>query len=119
MGLSLNPPEKAVVRCVDEKSSIQALDRTQPGLPMKKGRWGAMPHDYQRHGTRTLFAALDVLSGQILGNCLQRHRHQELLKFLTLSERTVDKTVDLHSIMDNYATPLLSKTGSRYVKTVS
>ncbi len=104
VGLYLNPPEKAVVLCVDEKSSIQALDRTQPGLPMKKGRCGTMTHDYKRHGTSTLFAALDVLSGQILGKCMPRHRHQEFLKFLSLIDRTVDKTVDLHIIMDHYAT---------------
>jgi len=89
---------------VDEKSSIQALDRTQPGLPMKKGRCGTMTHDYKRNGTSTLFAALDVLSGQILGKCMPRHRHQEFLKFLTMIDRTVDQTLDLHIIMDNYAT---------------
>ena len=104
VGLYLNPPDKAVVLCVDEKSSIQALDRTQPGLPMKKGRCGTMTHDYKRHGTSTLFAALNVLSGQVLGTCMQRHRHQEFLKFLNRIDRTVDKTVELHIIMDNYAT---------------
>ena len=104
VGLYLNPPEKAVVLCVDEKSSIQALDRTQPGLPMKKGRCGTMTHDYKRNGTSTLFAALDVLSGRVLGHCMKRHRHQEFLKFLNLIDRTVAKPVELHIIMDNYAT---------------
>ncbi len=104
VGLYLNPPEKAVVLCVDEKSSIQALDRTQPGLPMKKGRCGTMTHDYTRHGTSTLFAALAVLSGQIVGTCMPRHRHQEFLKFLTVIDRTVDKTLDWHISMDNDAT---------------
>ena len=87
VGLYLNPPENAVVFCVDEKSSIQALDRTQPGLPLKKGRAATMTHDYKRHGTSTLFAALNVFSGEVIGECKQRHRHQEFLSFL----RTVNK----------------------------
>ena len=82
VGLYLNPPEKAIVLCVDEKSQIQALDRTQPGLPMKKGRCGTMTHDYKRNGTTTLFAALELAQGKVVGECYQRHRHQEFLKFL-------------------------------------
>ena len=82
VGLYLNPPEKAMVLCVDEKSPIQALDRTQPGLPMKKGRCGTMTHDYKRNGTTTLFAALELAQGKVVGECYQRHRHQEFLKFL-------------------------------------
>jgi transposase len=103
VGLYLNPPEKAIVLCVDEKSQIQALDRTQPGLPMKKGRAGTMTHDYKRNGTTTLFAALNVLDGRVVGQCLPRHRHQEFLRFL----RTLDRefpTLDLHLIVDNYRT---------------
>ena len=82
VGLYLNPPEQAIVLCVDEKSQIQALDRTQPGLPMKKGRCGTLTHDYKRNGTTTLFAALELAQGQVVGQCYQRHRHQEFLKFL-------------------------------------
>ena len=82
VGLYLNPPQKALVLCVDEKSQIQALDRTQPGLPLKKGRCGTMTHDYKRHGTTTLFAALSLLDGKVIGQCQARHRHQEFLKFL-------------------------------------
>src|SRR5262245_63238432 len=82
VGLYLNPPDKALVLCVDEKSQIQALDRTQPGLPLKKGRCGTMTHDYVRHGTTTLFAALNVLDGTVIGSCFDRHRHEEFLKFL-------------------------------------
>ena len=89
VGLYLNPPEKAIVLCIDEKSSVQALDRTQPSLPMKQGRAQTITHDYQRHGTATLFAALDVLTGKIIGQCPPRHRHPELLKFL----RTIDRQV--------------------------
>jgi len=97
VGLYLNPPANAAVFSVDEKSSIQALDRTQPGLPMKKGRAGTMTHDYKRNGTSTLFAALNVATGHVIGECKQRHRHQEFLSFL----KTVEK---LHIIVDNYAT---------------
>ena len=82
VGLYLNPPQQALVLCVDEKSQIQALDRTQPGLPMKKGRCGTMTHDYKRNGTTTLFAALEILQGQVVGQCYERHRHQEFLRFL-------------------------------------
>ena len=104
VGLYLNPPDKAVVLCVDEKSQIQALDRTQPGLPMKKGRCGTMTHDYKRNGTTTLFAALDMLEGKVIGQCLPRHRHQEFLKFLRRLDRAFPKNLDLHLIVDNYGT---------------
>jgi transposase len=104
VGLYLSPPENAVVFCVDEKSSIQALDRTQPGLPMKKGRCGTMTHDYKRHGTSTLFAALNAVSGEVIGECKQRHRHQEFLAFLKLIEKQTSKDLELHLIVDNYAT---------------
>jgi transposase len=104
VGLYMNPPEKAVVFSVDEKSQIQALERTQPGLPMKKGRAGTMTHDYKRHGTTTLFAALNVASGDVLGKCYPRHRHDEFLDFLKGIERTVDKDLNIEIIVDNYAT---------------
>ena len=104
VGLYLNPPDNAVVFCVDEKSSIQALDRTQPGLPLKKGRAETMTHDYKRHGTSTLFAALDVLTGEVIGECKQRHRHQEFLGFLKTVNRQTPKGKELHVIVDNYAT---------------
>ena len=104
VGLYLNPPERAIVLSVDEKSQIQALDRTQPGLPMKKGRAGTMTHDYKRHGTTTLFAALDVLDGRVIGHCMQRHRHQEFIRFLNTINRRVAPDLDVHLIADNYAT---------------
>jgi len=104
VGLYLNPPEHALVLSVDEKSGIQALDRTQPGLPLKKGRCGTMTHDYKRHGTTTLFAALNVLDGEVIGSCMKRHRHQEFLKFLQLIDRRTTADLDLHLIVDNYAT---------------
>jgi transposase len=104
VGLYLNPPDKAMVLCVDEKSQIQALDRTQPSLPMKKGRCGTMTHDYKRHGTTTLFAALNVLEGTVIGDCMPRHRHQEFLKFLRQIERQTPSQLDLHLILDNYGT---------------
>ena len=104
VGLYLNPPDKAVVLCVDEKSQIQALDRTQPGLPMKRGRCGTMTHDYKRHGTTTLFAALNVLTGKVIGQCHGRHRHQEFLKFLRRLDRAFPRDLTLHVILDNYAT---------------
>ena len=104
VGLYLNPPDKAVVLCMDEKSSVQALDRTQASLPMKKGRAGTMTHDYKRHGTTTLFAALDVLTGVVIGECLPRHRHEEFLKFLRRIDREVPKGLAIHMILDNYAT---------------
>lgn len=104
VGLYLNPPERALVLSVDEKSQIQALDRSQPGLPMKKGRAGTMTHDYKRHGTTTLFAALDVATGRVIGQCMKRHRHQEWLRFLRAIDRSTPKTLALHLIADNYAT---------------
>ena len=104
VGLYLNPPEKAVVLCMDEKSQIQALDRTQPSLPMKKGRAGTMTHDYKRNGTTTLFAALNVLTGVVIGRCLPRHRHTEFLKFLRVIDREVPKGLQVHLILDNYGT---------------
>ena len=104
VGLYLNPPEKAVVLCMDEKSQIQALDRTQPSLPIKPGRAGTMTHDYKRNGTTTLFAALDVLTGSVIGQCLPRHRHVEFLTFLKTIDRQVPKRLNVHLILDNYAT---------------
>ncbi len=104
VGLYLNPPDQAVVLCVDEKSQIQALDRTQPGLPLKRGRAGTMTHDYKRHGTTTLFAALNLLEGTVIGQCLPRHRHQEFLKFLRRLEREFPSELALHLILDNYGT---------------
>lgn len=104
VGLYLNPPEKVMVLCVDEKSQIQALDRTQPGLPIKKGRCGTMTHDYKRNGTTTLFAALSVLDGKVIGQCQARHRHQEFLRFLRLLDREFPGKRELHLILDNYGT---------------
>ena len=104
VGLYLNPPDKAIVLCVDEKSQIQALQRTQPGLPMKKGRCGTMTHDYKRHGITTLFAALNLLDGRVIGQCLPRHRHQEFLRFLRQLDREFPKDVPLHLVLDNYGT---------------
>ena len=104
VGLYLSPPEHALVLCCDEKSQVQALDRTQPGLPLKKGRAATMTHDYKRHGTTTLFAALNVLDGTIIGQCQARHRHTEWLKFLRQIDRGTPKDKSLHLICDNYAT---------------
>lgn len=104
VGLYLNPPERALVLCVDEKSQIQALDRTQPGLPLKKGRCGTMTHDYVRNGTTTLFAALSLAEGRLIGTCLPRHRHQEFIQFLRLVDSATPADLDLHLIVDNYAT---------------
>lgn len=104
VGLYMSPPEHALVLCCDEKSQVQALDRTQPGLPMKKGRAGTMTHDYKRNGTTTLFAALNVLNGQVIGQCQQRHTHAEWLKFLKKIDRETPKDKTLHLIADNYAT---------------
>jgi transposase len=104
VGLYLNPPEKALVLCVGKKSQIQALDRTQPSLPMKRGRAGTMTHDYKRNGTTTLFAALSTLDGSVVGQCLPRHRHQEFLKFLRILDREFPRGLDLHLILDNYQT---------------
>lgn len=104
VGLYLNPPEHALVLCCDEKSQIQALDRTQPGLPLQKGRCGTMTHDYKRNGTTTLFAALSMLDGKVIGDCMPRHRHQEWIKFLQLIEEQTPAGLDLHLIVDNYNT---------------
>lgn len=103
VGLYMNPPDKALVLCFDEKSQIQALDRTQPGLPLKKGRCGTMTHDYKRHGTTTLFAALNVLEGTVIGECMARHRHQEFLKFLRKIDRETPADLTLHLVLDNYS----------------
>ena len=104
VGLYLNPPDQALVLCVDEKTQIQALDRTQPGLPMKKGRLGTMTHDYKRNGTTCLFAALEVLQGKVIGQCYSRHRHQEFLKFLRRLDGEFPGKIALHLVMDNYGT---------------
>jgi transposase len=104
VGLYLNPPEHALVLSVDEKSQIQALDRTQPGLPMRPGRCETMTHDYKRHGTTTLFAAFNVLDGRVIGQCMSRHRHQEFIRFLNKINRRTPPDLDLHLIVDNYAT---------------
>jgi transposase len=104
VGLYLNPPEHALVFSVDEKSQIQALDRTQPGLPLKPGRSGTMTHDYKRHGTTTLFAALSVLDGTVISDCMNRHRHQEWLRFLRRIDRETPAGKQIHLIVDNYAT---------------
>jgi transposase len=104
VGLYLNPPDKAIVLCVDEKSQIQALDRTQPSLPMKRGRAGTLTHDYKRNGTTTLFAALDLLEGTVIGECHARHRHQEFLAFLRRLDRSYPPELELHLIVDNYGT---------------
>lgn len=104
VGLYLNPPEHAIVLCVDEKSQIQALDRTQPGLPLKKGRGATMTHDYKRNGTATLFAELNSLDGTVIGMCQERHRHQEWLKFLRVIDDVMPADKELHLIADNYAT---------------
>ena len=103
VGLYVDPPAHAVVLSVDEKSQIQALDRTQPGLPMKRGRAGTMTHDYKRHGTTTLFAAMNVLDGTVIGHNMQRHRHQEFIRFLNAVEREIPAGKTVHAILDNYA----------------
>lgn len=104
VGLYLNPPDRALVLCVDEKSQIQALDRTQPGLPLKKGRCGTMTHDYKRNGTTTLFAALSMLDGHVIGDCMPRHRHQEFIRFLNKINDNTPSDLALHLIVDNYGT---------------
>ena len=104
VGLYLNPPQQAIMLCVDEKSQIQALDRTQPGLPIKKGRCGTMTHDYKRNGTTTLFAALEVLQGRVVGQRFERHRHQELLRFFRRLDQEFPGEIPLHLVMDNYGT---------------
>jgi transposase len=117
VGLYFNPPEHAVVLCADEKSQIQALDRTQPGLPLKKGRCGTMTHDYKRNGTATLFAALNTLDGTVISMCDDRHRHQEWLKFLRVIDDVTPEEKQIHLIADNYAThkhPKVQKWLSRH-----
>jgi transposase len=104
VGLYLSPPEHAIVLSCDEKSQIQALDRTQPGLPLKKGRCQTMTHDYKRNGTTSLFAALDIANGEVIGTCMSKHRHQEWIKFLNLIDRSTPKGKEIHLICDNYAT---------------
>ena len=104
VGLYVNPPDKALVLCVDEKTQIQALDRTQPGLPMKKGRLGTVTHDYKRHGTTTLFAALSMLDGKVIGDCVPRHRHQEFIRFLKKIDGETPGDLALHLVVDNYST---------------
>jgi transposase len=104
VGLYINPPQKALVFSVDEKSQIQALDRTQPGLPMKKGRLGTMTHDYKRNGTSTLFAALNMYDGSVIGKCYERHTHKEFLKFLRTIDKQIATDLDIHIIADNYST---------------
>jgi transposase len=104
VGLYLNPPERALVLCADEKSQVQALDRTQPGLPMKPGRCGTMTHDYKRNGTTSLFAAIELAEGRLIGTCMPRHRHQEWIKFLKLIDEKTPEDLDLHLVIDNYAT---------------
>lgn len=118
VGLYLHPPHKALVLCVDEKSQIQALDRTQPGLPMKKGRAGTMTHDYKRNGTTTLFAALSMLDGSVIGACMPRHRHREFLRFLKLIDQRTPAGLDLHLIVDNmrHTRRWASSAGSRRIR---
>jgi transposase len=109
VGLYVNPPDHAIVLSIDEKSQIQALDRTQPGLPMKKGRAGTMTHDYKRHGTTTLFAALNVLEGKVIGRCMKRHRHQEFIRFLNVIDANTPAKKAVHVIIDNYAAHIHDK----------
>lgn len=119
VGLYLNPPEHAIVLCADEKSQIQALDRTQPGLPIKKGRCGTMTHDYKRHGTATLFAALNTLDGTVISMCDDRHRHQEWLRFLKVIDQVTPEGREIHLIADNYAThkhPRVQKWPARHAR---
>jgi len=104
VGLYLNPPDKSLVLCVDEKSQIQALDHTQPGLPLKRGRCRTITHDYKRNGTTTLFAALNMLDGKVIGDCMPHHRHQEFIRFLKQIDAETPAELDLHLIVDNYGT---------------
>ena len=104
VGLYMNPPDNAAVLCIDEKTMIQALDGTQPGLPLKRGKAGTMTHDYKRHGTIDLFAALNILDGEVVGQCTARHRHQEFLQFLRKLDREFPKSLDLHLVLDNSST---------------
>jgi transposase len=116
VGLYVDPPAHAIVLSVDEKSQIQALDRTQPGLPMKKGRAGTMTHDYKRHGTTTLFAALNVVDGSVIGRCMQHHRHQEFIRFLNAVEAQVPAGKIIHAIVDNSATHKHPKVRARLAR---
>ncbi len=104
VGLCLNPPTRASVFCFDEKCQIRALDRTQPGMPLKKGRYATMTHDYKRHGTTTLFAALELVEGKLIGQCMPRLRHQKFVKFLRLLDKQTPPELDLHLNLDNYRT---------------
>ncbi len=104
VGLYMNPPDNAAVLCIDEKTMIQALDRTQPGLPIKRGKAGTMTHDYKRNGTVDLYAALDILSGEVVGQCTARHRHQEFLSFLRKLDREFPKSLEMHVVLDNSST---------------
>ena len=104
VGLYMHPPAHALVLSIDEKTQIQALDRTQPGLPLKPGKCGTLTHDYKRHGTTTLFAALNILDGAVIGRCMQKHRHQEFIRFLNAIERDVPAGKLIHAVLDNYAT---------------
>src|SRR3981189_623094 len=112
----MTPPDRALVLCIDEKSQIQALDRTQPGLPLKKGRAATMTHDYKRHGTTTLFATLDVKSGLVIGECQPRHRAKELIRFLKRIDRAVLRHLDVHLVLDNYGTHKTSEVKAWLVK---
>ena len=112
VGLYLNPPDRAIVLCLDEKSMIQALDRTQPGLPIKPGKAGTMTHDYKRHGTTNLYAALNILDGVVVGQCTAHHRHQELLSFLRRLDRQFPKSKDLHIVLDNASSHLHANVGA-------
>jgi transposase len=117
VGLYVDPPEHAIVLSVDEKSQIQALDRTQPGLPLKRGRAGTMTHDYKRHGTTTLFAALDILDGKVIGQCMLKHRSQEFIRFLRRLDQETPAELDLHLILDNYGahkTPAVKRWVARH-----
>ena len=118
VGLYLNPPEqtRAVVLCVDEKSQVQALDRSQPVLPMRPGQAERRTHDYYRHGTTSLFAALDIATGKVIGRCQKQHRHQEFLRFLDQIERTVPGDKDIHLVLDNYATHKTPKVAAWFKK---
>jgi len=111
VGLYVDPPAHAIVFSADEKSEIQALDRTQPGLPLKPGRCGTMTHDYKRHGTTMLFATLDVLEGKVIGRCMQRHRHQEFIRFLNTIEGEIPAGKIIHVILDNYGSHKHPKCG--------
>ena len=119
VGLYLNPPEHAIVLCMDEKSSIQALDHTQASLPMVKGPAATLTHDYKRNGTTTLFAALDILTGKVIGQCLPKHRHEEFLTFLKTINREVPDDLQVHLILDNYATHKREKGDSQSAPTTA